>query len=70
MTLDEIKAAVDAGKTVIWKTTSYRVIKDSIGQYLIAYHHGYRDASYIGLTWRDGVTMNGKPDEFMLALID
>ena len=35
MTVQEIKKAVDEGKTVCWATPAYRVIKDSIGQYLI-----------------------------------
>lgn len=35
MTLDEIKNAVDAGNGVHWRTYGYRVIKDSLGQYLI-----------------------------------
>jgi len=68
MTLEEIKAAVDAGKTVHWANDGYRVIKDRIGQYLIAYGEGTRDANYSGLTWVDGVTMNGKPSEFYLGL--
>lgn len=35
MTLKEIKQAVEEGKTVCWATPAYRVIRDSIGQYLI-----------------------------------
>ena len=66
MQLDEIKAAVLAGKTVHWKTPMYTVIRDRIGQWLIQYGSG-RNANWIGLTWRDGVTMNGKPDEFYIA---
>lgn len=68
MTLEEIKAAVDAGKTVHWANDGYRVIKDRIGQYLIAYGEGTSYANYIGLTWVDGVTLNGKPSEFYLGL--
>ena len=37
MTLDEIKAAVDAGQTVHWANTGYVVHKDRLGQYLITY---------------------------------
>lgn len=67
MTLDEIKAAVDAGKVVHWANRGYTVIKDRFGEYLIAWRHGHADASYIGLTWRDGVTMNGTPTQFFIA---
>lgn len=70
MTLDEIKAAVNAGKTVRWKSPAYTVIRDRLGQYLIAYRHGERDASYIGLTWRDGVTLNGKTDDFYITSVN
>lgn len=64
MDLHEIKAAVEAGLTVYWKTLGYRVIKDSLGQWLIAYGEGTRQANYIGLTWRDGTTMNGDAQDF------
>lgn len=67
MQLDEIKAAVRAGKTVHWANPNYTVMEDSVGQWLIAYRHGSRDANYIGLTWQDGVTVNGKPHEFFIA---
>lgn len=63
MTLEEIKSAVEAGKTVFWSNRAYRVLKDSLGQWLIVCdHNGY----CIGLTWRDGVTMNGKPEDFFV----
>jgi hypothetical protein len=35
MTLEDIKAAVDAGQTVHWANTGYIVHKDRLGQYLI-----------------------------------
>ena len=35
MNLKEIKQAVDSGLTVHWANDSYRVIKDTLGQYLI-----------------------------------
>jgi hypothetical protein len=65
MTLEEIKAAVEAGKTVYHQTDDYQVIKDGLGQWFITYLHGSRYT--IGLTWRDGVTMNGKPEEFYIG---
>ena len=63
MTLKEIKDAVLAGKRVCWSGKNYEVILDSVGQWLIrCVDNGY----CIGLTWRDGVTMNGKPKEFFV----
>ena len=47
MTLDEIKAAVDAGQTVHRANTGYIVHKDRFGQYLITY---VPNGSCIGLT--------------------
>ena len=61
MTLAEIKTALADGKRVFHQSMNYEVIADSIGQYLIK----CRSNDYcIGLTWRDGQTMNGKEDEF------
>jgi hypothetical protein len=62
LTLDEIKAAVDAGKTVHWKNVGYKVIKGKY-EYLIVYY----DKDAIGLTHQDGVTMNGKPEDFFIG---
>lgn len=61
MTLDEIKKAVDEGKIVHWGNEAYKVIKDDVGQYLIKCT---LNNDLIGLTWRDGVTLNGKEEEF------
>ena len=64
MTLDEIKAAVDAGQTVHWANTGYVVQKDRLGQYLITY---VSNGSCIGLTDRGGHRLNGKEAEFFIA---
>jgi hypothetical protein len=64
MKLNEIKEAVEAGKTVHWASPLYVVIKDGIGQWLIKC---LGNGSCIGLTWRDGVTMNGREDQFFVA---
>lgn len=64
MTLDEIKAAIAAGKRVHWVNTGYDVIKTGSGDYLIVWQ---KDKNAIGLTWGDGVTMNGKPEQFFIA---
>ncbi len=70
MTLEEIKAAVLAGKTVHWSNTLYRVIPTKYVN-----DNGEPDFMVIcdanqhciGLTWRDGVTMNGEPDQFFIG---
>lgn len=61
MTLAEIKTALAEGKRVYQHHKGYEVKRDSLGQYLITYkYNGY----CIGLTWLDGVTMNGKEEDF------
>jgi hypothetical protein len=55
MTLQEIKTAVDQGKTVCWINSAYNVIKDSIGQYFIICN---LNDYCVGLTWDDGTTLN------------
>ena len=60
MTLEQIKAAVESGKTVYWKNDAYRVVKDRLGQWLLMCSNG----SATGLTWQDGVTLNGSPEDF------
>lgn len=65
MTLTEIKEAVDNGKIVCWANDRYRVIKGKF-DYLIGWDIGGRQENYIGLTWRDGVTLNGKEEEFYI----
>jgi hypothetical protein len=63
MTLNEIKYAVEKGKSVHWVNDGYSVIKDKYGQFLVIFE---RNQSAIGLTWRDGVTLNGKESDFYL----
>lgn len=67
MTLEEIKRAVDAGECVCWYNTAYKVKKDRLGQYLIAYRFGHPSSNYVGLTHNDGVTLQGNPDDFFIA---
>ena len=64
MTLEEIKAAIDAGRTVHRANTGYRVHKDSLGQYLITFEP---NGSTIGLTDRSGQRLNGEEAEFFIA---
>lgn len=61
MTLTQIKAAVESGQRVFWVHEGYEVIKDNIGQWLIICH---ANQYCTGLTWQDGVTVNGEPDQF------
>lgn len=64
MTLQEIKDAVLAGRTVHWKSESYEVMRDGVGQWFIVYRF---NGSLSGLTWSDGVTMSEKPEDFFLG---
>jgi hypothetical protein len=59
MTLEQIKSAVTSGQVVYWENPMYRVVCDQLGQWLIKC-----GPSAIGLTWADGVTLNGKPEQF------
>ena len=61
-TAEEIRQAVNAGKTVYAGTPAYQVIKDKIGQYLI---HYINSDHYIGLTWNDDTTLNGNEFYFI-----
>ena len=61
MNLQEIKLSLKNNRKVFWKNTSYEVIKDNIGQYLIKCH---LNNTFIGLTWRDNKTLNGKENDF------
>jgi len=64
MTLAEIKAAVDAGKVVHWGNTGYTVERSKSGGYSIVFA---RNGSRVGLTWADGVTLNGKESDFFIG---
>ena len=65
MTLQEIQAAVMAGQTVHWASTLY-VVKyaSAIDEFLI---YCLSNDTCIGLTWQDGVTMNGSEDQFFVG---
>jgi len=76
MKLDEILEAVDCGKTVCWKQPNY-VVKKTTSETLDPISLQYiPDEEYnivctsnqhtIGLTWTDGVTMNGKEEDFYI----
>ena len=61
MTADGIRRAVDAGYDIRWSNDSYQIRKDKNGQYLIVC---LNNDNCIGLTARDGVTLNGDPEDF------
>lgn len=63
MTLNQIKEAVKAGKTVCWKTSAYEIVNDNKNQWLIVCKI---NNSAIGLTWMDGKTMNGDEQDFFV----
>ena len=66
MNLEEIKASVESGQTVHWASQAYRIIKDDVGQWLIQCDI---NGHCIGLTWRDGVTMNGEEKQFFISMV-
>ena len=67
MELAEVKTAVLAGETVHWASSAYVVTHagdDAHRGFCIVCIH---NDSAIGLTWRDGVTMNGDVEDFYVA---
>lgn len=68
MNLEEIKTAVRAGKTIHVGNTAYCVnlhtFPNGEEQWLI---RCVQNDYCIGLTWADGVTMNGKPEDFFVC---
>ena len=67
MTLEEIKNAVLEGKMVYCGNTNYKVIRSKIAfdEYeflIVCQSNGYT----VGLTWKDGITMNGQENEFFI----
>lgn len=65
MNLQEIKQAIEDGHKVHWCNAGYEVRKDNLGQYHIIYI--WNDYC-IGLTWIDGVTLNGKEKDFFIGI--
>lgn len=66
MELEEIKAAVDAGKLVHWSNAAYTVHPDQLGGYLVTYRRGHSSANSVGLTTRAG-DLVGQPEQFFLG---
>jgi hypothetical protein len=75
LSLQQIADAVDAGRTVHWRTPSYTVHKgpahrDEPGNCInpaLRYTIDHANGQSLGLTWRDGVTLNGKECDFYIA---
>lgn len=65
MNLQQIKDAVDQGKTVCWKNHGYTV-EYHRGIYSIVWMAGTAQENCIGLTWEDGKTMNGEETDFYI----
>ena len=63
MNLEQIRAAQKLGLTVHWANEGYTVHDNSI-----VWMFGTPKANSIGLTWSDGKTLNGQPDEFFVGL--
>ena len=64
MSIEQIKAAVDAGQPVRWSNDGYHVTRDTLGRYLITFQ---QNQHCIGLTNQSGTRLNGKPTEFYIA---
>ena len=63
MNLNQIKEALNKGERVYWVNDLYEVIKDDLGQYFIKCSS---NNSCVGLTHKDGKTMNGEPKDFFI----
>ena len=63
MTVQEIKLAVDNGKTVLWKDCGYEVVKSNDDYFIKCRSNNHM----IGLTWSDDITLNGKEEDFILV---
>lgn len=65
MTLAEIKRALAEGLRVYWQTPSYEVVCGADGADYHIYCHSTGHS--IKLTWADGLTLNGKEEEFYVS---
>jgi hypothetical protein len=64
MKFAEIRRAVDEGLIVHWQNLEYEVIRSPMHpSYLI---RSTATGHCIGLTWADGVTLNGKEEDFFI----
>lgn len=64
MNIQEIKQAVSEGKTVNWVNALYEIKKSGDDFVILC----ISNQNCIGLTWMDGVTLNGKEEDFFVKL--
>lgn len=67
MTLTEIKHAVGAGKTVNWVHSGYIITRgkrERQNDYFTVFR---ANGNTIGLTHKDGITLNGKESQFFIS---
>jgi hypothetical protein len=62
MNVKEIKQAVDKGLTVKWANDLYDVVKGKDDYYIICSSNSH----CIGLTHKDGITLNGEESKFYI----
>lgn len=62
-TAAQIKRETLRGFQVYWANPGYRVHVDKLDQWFITFTPANHS---IGLTWQDGVSMNGKPEQFFM----
>jgi hypothetical protein len=75
LTLQQIAEAVDAGLTVHWQNAGYTVHKGpahpdtpgSSSNPALKYTIDHTNGQSLGLTWRDGITLNGKECDFYIV---
>jgi len=65
MTLAEILRAVDEGMPVHWQNPGYLVERPAGGGACVI--RSLSTGHCIGLTWADGMTLNGKEEEFFIG---
>ncbi len=67
MNLQQIKDAVNAGQTVCWSNNNYKVVTGTFPNKEVYWNIVCVSNNHtIGLTWADGVTMNGKEEDFFI----
>jgi hypothetical protein len=65
MTLQEIIQAMKEGKTIHWGNEGYTIVGNPNEVNSLLIKCGF-NGHCIGLTWLDGVTMNGKEEDFFV----
>lgn len=67
MNLQEIKQAIEEGKKVFWRSELYEVKKCTYESSEVDYNIICNLNDHcIGLTWRNGVTLNGEEKDFFV----